>query len=63
MAYVRIVTRKRGTTIRNIKMNGYTIQAVDQAATSMESIIHDELSILKVEVDYTDCRATEVWDE
>ncbi len=55
MAFARIVTRGRGTIIRNIQMNGKPTHDVNQVATVLESLICEELDILKVEVDYTDC--------
>lgn len=56
MSYARIVTIGRGTAIRTIKLEeGETTDAVNQIACTLESIICDELDILKVEVDYTGC--------
>lgn len=55
MAFARIVTLGRGTIIRNIQMNGKPTHSVNQVATVLESLICEELDILKVEVDYTDC--------
>lgn len=55
MAYARIVTNKNGTIVRNVKMDGSTIAAVDAAATALESVIWDERKILHVEVDYALC--------
>jgi hypothetical protein len=55
MAYVRIVTNKNGTVLRNIKMAGHSTSAVDQAAVALESIICEERGIVHIEVDYEDC--------
>ena len=56
MPYARIVTISRGTAIRTVKLEaGQSTQAVNQIATTLESIICEELDILKVEVDYTGC--------
>ena len=56
MPYARIVTRKRGTVIRNVKLGDLaTIQDVDQLAALLDSIIAPDSDILKVEVDYTGC--------
>jgi len=55
MAYARIVTNLRGTAIRTVMLNGKTTHEVNQIATVLESLICEELDILKVEVDYTDC--------
>ena len=56
MAFARIVTIGRGTIIRNMKLaDGQPTAAVDQIATTLESLICEELDILKVEVDYTGC--------
>jgi len=55
MAHVRIVTIGKGTTLRNIKMDGCTTKALNQAANTLESLIHQERDILSVEVDYTGC--------
>lgn len=55
MAYARIVTKGRGTIIRNMWMNGKSAHDVNQIATVLESLICEELDILKVEVDYTNC--------
>lgn len=55
MANVQIVTNKKGTVLRNINMDGRSTNAVDKAATALESIIHCELDIVHVEVDYEGC--------
>ncbi len=56
MAYARIVTRERGTIIRTVKLGELaTIQAVNQLAALLDSIIAPDNDILKVEVDYTGC--------
>ncbi len=55
MAYARIVTVKKGTVVRNIKMDGHSTDAVDKASTALESIICEDNDILRVEVDYTGC--------
>lgn len=56
MPFARIVTRGRGTAIRTVKLEeGQTTYAVNQIACTLESIICEELDILKVEVDYTGC--------
>ena len=55
MAYARIVTKKNGTVIRNVKLDGHSTHAVDSAATALSSIIWDERKILAVEVDYEGC--------
>ena len=55
MAYARIVTIRNGTVIRNVKMDGHTTNAVNKAATALDSIICEERELLKVEVDYDGC--------
>ena len=55
MAYARIVTVKKGTVIKNVKLDGVSVDAVDSAATALESIICEERDILRVEVDYNEC--------
>lgn len=56
MPYARIVTVKKGTVIRCVKLaEGQSTWAVDQIADTLESIICEERNILKVEVDYTGC--------
>lgn len=56
MAYARIVTIGRHTAIRTVKLEeGQSTHAVNQIACTLESIICEELDILKVEVDYTGC--------
>jgi len=55
MAYVKIVTNKKGTVVRNIPMVGHSTQAVDNVATTIESLICEERNILHVEVDYEHC--------
>ena len=57
MAYARIVTKGRGTIIRNVTMKEDTSTwAVDQIAKLLDSIIAPDADILKVEVDYTGCK-------
>ncbi len=59
MPYARIVTVKKGTVIRCVKLEeGQSTFAVDQIADTLESIICEERNILKVEVDYTGCNNT-----
>ncbi len=61
MAFARIVTVGRGTAIRTVKLDdGRATGAVDQIATTLESIICEEKDILKVEVDYTGCNDSDV---
>ena len=56
MAYARIVTVKKGTAIRTVKLeDGQSTESVDHIATTLSSIIENERDILKVEVDYTGC--------
>ena len=56
MPFARIVTVKNGTVIRTVKLaDGQTTYAVNQIACTLESIICEELDILKVEVDYLGC--------
>lgn len=56
MAYARIVTIKKGTVIRCVNFDdGQHTDSVDLIATTLNSIICEELNILKVEVDYTGC--------
>jgi len=56
MSYARIVTIQNGTAIRTVKLEaGQTTYAVNQVAATLESIISEDLNILKIEVDYTDC--------
>ena len=55
MAYVRIVTNKKGTVLRNMKMKNCSTVAVDKAAVALESLICEEREILHIEVDYTGC--------
>ena len=55
MAFVKIVTNKKGTVLRHIDMTGHSTKAVDQAANAIESIICEERDILHVEVDYNGC--------
>ena len=56
MAYARIVTKKRGTVIRQVRFPTKTyISEVDQIAKVLDSLIAPEADILKVEVDYTGC--------
>lgn len=56
MPFASIVTRGNGTVIRKVKLEeGQTTHAVNQIACTLESIICEELHILKVEVDYTGC--------
>lgn len=52
MASVKMVVIKTGTIIRNIKMEGSTIDKINQVACTLESIISEDLKILKIEVDY-----------
>jgi len=55
MAYVRLVTNKKETVIRNMDMTGHSICAVDKAVNALESIICEERDILHVEIDYSGC--------
>ncbi len=55
MAYVKLVTNEKGTVLRNIDMTGSTIGEVNQAATSMESVVAEEREIVHVEVNYDGC--------
>lgn len=56
MPFASIVTRGNGTVIRKVKLEeGQTTHAVNQIACTLESIICEELHILKIEVDYTGC--------
>ncbi len=55
MAFARIVTVGRGTVIRSMKLDFKTTAQVDNIATTLESLICEELDILRVEVDYTGC--------
>jgi len=55
MASVKIITNDKGTVLRNMSMGVCTTNAVDKAATALESIIHCELDIVHVEVDYEGC--------
>jgi uncharacterized protein (UPF0212 family) len=56
MPYARIVTIQNGTAIRTVKLeDGQTTYAVNQIACTLESIITEDLNILKIEVDYTGC--------
>lgn len=55
MAEVRIVTNGNNTVLRRLNMTGHSTNAVDQAATAMESIICEEKEILHIEVDYEGC--------
>lgn len=56
MPFARIVTVGKGTAIRTVKLEeGQSTHAVNQIACTLESIICDELDILKVDVDYTGC--------
>lgn len=56
MAYARIVTIGKGTVVKNVKMTGHSINAVDKAAVALDSIICEEREILRVEVDYEGCK-------
>ncbi len=55
MAYARIITIGNRTVIRSMKMDGKTTDEVNQIACTLESLICEELHILKVEVDYEGC--------
>ncbi len=56
MAFARIITVDKGTPIRTVKYDKpVTIGEVDRMAAALDSIIEEEHSILKVEVDYTGC--------
>lgn len=56
MPSASIITRGNGTVIRNVKLDeGQTTHAVNQIACTLESIICEELHILKIVVDYTGC--------
>ncbi len=55
MAYARIVVKKTGTVLRTMKMDGWSTGTVDSIATTLESIISEDLDILEVQVDYEDC--------
>ncbi len=55
MASVKIITNDKGTVLRNMNMGVCTTNAVDKAATALESVIHCELDIVHVEVDYEGC--------
>jgi len=55
MAFARIVTIKNGTVIKNVNMTGHSINAVDNAAVALDSIICEERKYLRVEVDYEGC--------
>lgn len=58
MAFARIVTKKKGTTIRTVRFNALEVTTtvdVDRVASTLDSIICEEQDILKVEVDYTGC--------
>jgi len=55
MAHVRIVTNRKGTVLRHIKMTGHSTVAVDKAAVALESIICEDKDIVHVEVDYDGC--------
>jgi hypothetical protein len=55
MAYVRIVTNKKGITVRDINMDGETIAGVDKVATAIDSLICEERDALHVDVDYSNC--------
>lgn len=57
MAFASIVTIKKGTVIRKIKIdNGRMTQEVDKIAIILSSIIEAERDILKIEVGYEGCR-------
>ena len=56
MSYARIVTVENGTAIRTVYLEeGQPTYAVNQVAATLESIISEDLKVLKIEVDYTDC--------
>ena len=55
MAFVKLVTNKKGTVLRNMSFTGSTTGTVDQAARTLESIIFEERDIIHVEVDYEGC--------
>ena len=55
MAYVRLLTRDRGTILRNFTMDGKSVGEVDNVAVAMDSLIIGEEDILCIEVDYTGC--------
>ncbi len=56
MPSASIITIENGTVIRNVKLDeGQTTDAVNQIACTLESIICEELHILKIVVDYTGC--------
>lgn len=55
MAYVRLVTKGRGTILRNFKMDGKGVREVDNLAAAMDSLITDERDVLCIEVSYDSC--------
>ena len=55
MASVKIVTNEHGTVLRNIDFTGKPTRTVDQAATTLESIICGERHIVHIEVNYDGC--------
>jgi len=56
MSYARIVTVANGTVIRTVRLEpGQSTYAVNQMAATLESIISEDLKVLKIEVDYTGC--------
>ncbi len=56
MASVSIVTNKKKTVLRCVKFPlDVSTRAVDQVATTLDSLIAEEGKFLHIEVDYTDC--------